>query len=213
MPTVSAPAREWDDYIARDFSFGDGFVDGERVLDVGFGHGEQMQRLVAVGCRALGIECNLQLARDARRAGFPVCCATAERLPFITESMDGVVCKVVLPYTDEAKALAEIARVLRQGGIAGVSYHGLGYSLRYLFTDRSWKRRLYAARVIVNTIVYRALGRRLPGFWGDTIYESARRLRQYYQQAGLELVDEHPSPTFAGAPVFIYHRVRKRERS
>lgn len=209
---IAAQACEWDDYIARDFQFAD-YGPGDRVLDVGFGSGEQMRRLAAAGCRTLGIEYNPQHARRARAAGFAVCCAAAERLPFAADSMDGLVCKVVIPYTDEARAVAEIARVLKTGGTAGVSYHGLGYSLRYLFTDRNWKRRVYGARVVVNTIVYRLTGRRLPGFWGDTVYQSASRLRHYYQQVGLELVEEHPSPTFFGAPVFIYHRLKKINRS
>jgi hypothetical protein len=33
-------------------------------------------------------------------------------------------------------------------------------------------------------------------------------LRRYYQ-AGLEMVDEFKAPRFAGAPVFIYHVMRK----
>jgi len=138
-----------------------------------------------------------------------VCRAAAERLPFASGSFDGLICKVVIPYTDEASAVREIARVLRPGGVAHVSYHGLGYSLRYLFTDPNWKRRVYGARTIANTMVYRASGHRLPGFWGDTIYQSPSRLLAYYRRSGLELIDAHPSGRFAAAPVFIYHTLRR----
>jgi hypothetical protein len=68
---------------------------------------------------------------------------------------------------------------------------------------------LYAARVIVNTLVYRLTGSRLPGFWGDTLFQSERRLRRYYAAAGLELVDQPYSARFGGAPVFIYHELRR----
>jgi SAM-dependent methyltransferase len=204
-----AETCEWLDYIVRDFSFV-AYEPGQRVLDVGFGSGEQMRRLRASGCRPLGVEYDAGLAARGRAQGLDVCRAAAEHLPFATGSLDGLICKVVIPYTDEAKAVAEIARVLRPGAVARVSYHGLGYSLRYLFTDPNWKRRVYAARVIANTIVYRLSGRRLPGFLGDTVYQSTPRLRRYYDRVGLELVDEHPSPVFAGAPVFIYHRLRRR---
>ena len=49
----------------------------------------------------------------------------------------------------------------------------------------------------------------LGGFWGDTLYQSERRLRRYYATHGLELVEARPSPGFAGAPVFIYHVLRR----
>jgi SAM-dependent methyltransferase len=207
MTTVSV-ACEWDGYIATDFAFTD-FAPGARVLDVGFGRGEQMRGLRARGCRAIGIEYDAALAARAASTGLPVCQAQAEQLPMGTATLDGLVCKVVVPYTDEARAVAEIARVLKAGGIARVSYHGLGYSLRYLLTERDWKRRVYGARTIVNTWVYRLTGRRLPGFWGDTIYQSTPRLRRYYRRTGLELVEEHPAGRFARAPVFIYHTLRK----
>jgi SAM-dependent methyltransferase len=205
---TAATTCEWDGYIATDFRFAS-FPAGARVLDVGFGHGEQMKRVADAGGRAFGVEYDGSLATKGHTAGLCVCRAAAERLPFAPASFDGLICKVVMPYTDEARAVREIGRVLRPGGVAQVSYHGLGYSLRYLLTDPNWKRRVYGARTIANTIVYRASGRRLPGFWGDTIYQSPSRLLAYYRRSGLELVDAHPSGRFAGAPVFIYHTLRK----
>ena len=206
--TATALACEWTGYLADDFRFGQ-FPPQALVLDVGFGTAEQMRHLTARGCRSIGIEVDHTLARQAHAIGLSVCRSAAEALPFAGGSFDGVVCKVVLPYTDEARAVAEIARVLKRGGIARVSYHGLGYSLRYLVAPGHWKRRVYAARVIVNTFVYRLSGRRLPGFWGDTIFQSERRLRQYYATAGLELVDRPYSAPFGGAPVFIYHELKR----
>jgi SAM-dependent methyltransferase len=199
---------EWVGYLASDFRFAS-FPAGARVLDVGFGHGEQMKHVAQGGGHAFGVEYDGTLARKGHAAGLRVCRAAAEGLPFATASFDGLICKVVIPYTDEASAVGEIARVLRPGGLAHVSYHGLGYSLRYLLTDPNWKRRVYGARTIANTVVYRASGRRLPGFWGDTIFQSASRLRSYYRRSGLELVAAQPSGRFAGAPVFIYHTLRK----
>jgi len=94
---------------------------------------------------------------------------------------------VVLPYTDERRAIAEIARVLAKGGVAVIYLHGLGYSLRYLLKPEVWKLSIYAARTILNTMIYRLTGRRLPGFLGDTIFQSDRRLRRYYRSVGLTL--------------------------
>lgn len=204
-----APATsEWGDYIAQSYDFAR-FPPGSRVLDVGFGAGEEMRAVRLRGCTVVGIEYDHALAVSGRRGGLWVCRAAAEHLPFASGVFDGVMCKVVIPYTNEAKAVSEIARVLRAGGVGHISYHGLGYSLRYLLTDPNWKRRIYGARTIVNTHVYRLTGRRLPGFWGDTVYQAPGPLLQYYRRAGLQLVAAHPSKRFASAPVFIYHTVRR----
>ncbi len=211
MTVAVAPVCEWAGYIAGDYAFSD-YPPGARVLDVGFGGGEQMRGLVARGCRTIGIDIVPEFVARGRRAGLAVCRAAAERLPFGTAAFDGLICKVVIPYTDEAAAVDEIARVLRDGATARISYHGLGYNLRYLLTERNWKRRVYGARVILNTWVYALTTRRLPRFWGDTLYQSERRLHAYYERAGLELLEPHPSPRFLGAPVFIYHTVRRRPR-
>ena len=208
MTTMSAATCDWVGHIDTGFEFTD-YAPGSRVLDVGFGGGEQMRRLRAAGCHVFGVEYDGRLAARAGATGLAVCRAQAEHLPFADASLDGLVCKVVVPYTDEAKAVAEIGRVLRAGAIARVSYHGLGYSLRYVLTERNWKRRVYGARVIVNTGVYRLTGRRLPGFLGDTLYQSTARLLRYYRAAGLDLIEQRQPSRFAGAPVFIYHTLRK----
>jgi SAM-dependent methyltransferase len=200
----------WGKYVAQRYVFAD-FPPGSLVLDVGFGHGEELRTVLERGSRVVGIEYDRVLAVAGRAAGLTVCRAAAEHLPFRSASFDGVICKVVIPYTDEAKAVAEIARVLRPGGIGRISYHGLGYFLRYLLTDP--KHSIYAARSIVNSQVYRLTGQRLPGFWGDTLYQAGSPLRRYYRRAGLDLIREHPSRHFAGAPVFIYHTVRRTDRA
>jgi SAM-dependent methyltransferase len=209
VTVATLPACEWADYLAHDFAFA-AFPSGARVLDIGFGDGEQLRGLTTAGCRCVGIDLVPDVVSRGRAHGLTVCRAVAERLPFASASFDGVICKVVIPYTSEAVAVAEIGRVLRPGGIARVSYHGLGYYLRYLLTDPDWKRRVYGARTIANSWVYAMAGAMLPGFWGDTLYQSEQRLRRYYDRAGLELVEAQPSPRFAGAPVFIYHSLQRR---
>ena len=200
---------EWDGYVASDYAFTE-FAPGSRVLDVGFGAGGNLSHLGQAGCRVCGVEYDPRLAANGRAKGLPVAQAKAEQLPFRTGSMDGVICKVVVPYTDEAAAVAEIARVLRPGGVARVAFHGLGYSLKYAFTSENWKRRVYGVRTIVNTAVYVLTGRRLPGFVGDTVYQTRRRLQRYYESVGLEVVEDRPTQPFMGAPVFIYQTLRRR---
>jgi SAM-dependent methyltransferase len=206
---AACPADDWSAYVATDYSFSD-FPAGARVLDIGFGRGDEMRAAERNGARAFGIDYDGNRVARGAAAGLRVCRGSADRLPFATACLDGVICKVVVMYTDESRSIAEIARVLRPGGTARIEYHGVGYSLKYLWSDPNWKRRVYAVRTIVNTAIYRVTGARLPGFWGDTLFQTTRHLQQYYQKAGLELVTEHPSPRFAGTPVFIYHTLQKR---
>jgi SAM-dependent methyltransferase len=208
MPVEATSGCEWSEYILDRFSFAQ-FPPGSLVLDIGFGGGEQMARLGRAGNRALGVEVDRWLARRAREKGLSVCVGEAERLPVASASFDGVISKVVIPYTDEARAIAEIARALKPGAAGRVSYHGAGYFLKYLLTGSQWKRRAYGARVLAATWWYALRGTRLPGFLGDSLYQSRRRLAAHYRRAGLELVEDHNSPRFLGFPVFIYHVLRR----
>ena len=198
----------WDPFQERSFRY-DVFPEGARVLDVGFGNAEQMSAAQERGASITGIEYDGALVTTARAQGFDVQQAPAEKLPFPDASFDGIICKVVLPYTDEARAIREWGRVLRPGATALVSYHGAGYYLRYLVQGENWKYRVYGARSLANTWLYRWTGKRLPGFVGDTIYQSESRLRRHYEAAGLVLESRVHGPAFGGFPVFICHTLRR----
>ena len=182
---------------------------GGIVEDVGCGQGSQLSALRQEGCQAVGLELSPHAAHACRTEGHPVTVGAAEKLPFRSESSQGTLCKVVLPYTDERLAIGELARVLVKGGVALIYVHGLGDSLRYLLKPDGPKVSLYGARTIINTIVYRLSGRRPPGFVGDTIFQSDARLRRYYRSVGLATESHVESKRFSGQPVFIAHVVRK----
>ena len=201
---------EWADFIVRDFSYV-AFAPGSRVLDVGCGNGEQLDNLRLMGLDAVGVEADQQLVDALVARGLHAIRGVAEQLPVESQSFDGLVCKVVLPYTDERKAVAEWGRVLRPGGRVRASYHGAGYYLRYLTSGPGLALRAYGARSLINTWWYAATDRRLPGFVGDTVYQSAKRLHEYYRKFGFALERVTPSPTYRGKPVFIYHELRRLE--
>lgn len=184
---------------------------GGVVVDLGFGSGTQLSRLRAAGFRAIGLELMREAARAARQLGHPVLIGKAEQLPFRSQGCHGVLCKVVLPYADERQVIGEVGRVLAPNGVAILTFHGLGYSLRYLIWPDEWRHAVYAAKTILNTLVYRLFGRRLPGPLGDTIHQSTGRMRRYYHAVGLLLEGETPSRRFLGQPVFLGHVVRKTE--
>lgn len=204
MPPARASVDEWRGFSRDDLDYCS-FPAGASVLDVGCGQGHQLRRLRDAGCVPVGIDNNLTALATLRADGFDVLRGQAECLPVADHSVDGIVCKVVLPYTDERAAIDEWARVLRPGGLVRACYHGAGYYLRYAFGSASLARRVYGLRSLVNGWVYGTSGRRLPGFVGDTIYQSGSRLRRYYDALGFRLEEEWISPRFLGSPVFIFH--------
>ena len=102
------------------------FDAGSRILDVGFGDGDDLRSLAARGCTAVGVD--VALAPDSRsvHGAARLLLARAEHLPFRDASFDGAVMKVVLPYTDERVAVREVARVLRPGAVWELTAHGIG---------------------------------------------------------------------------------------
>ncbi|HMQ05052.1 MAG TPA: class I SAM-dependent methyltransferase [Pyrinomonadaceae bacterium] len=114
---------------------------GGLVLDVGCGTGNLMKELARMGYAVSGVEIDAALVEACRDDGLEVREGRAESLPFPDESVDAVVCSVVLPYTDERAAVKEWARVLRSGGVANASCHGLGYGVRYLIGGPGLKTR------------------------------------------------------------------------
>jgi SAM-dependent methyltransferase len=186
-----------------------GFPPGSFVLDVGCGIGHQLQQLLDRGCRGLGTEVDDGCLARARALGRPVVRAPAEALPLKAESVDGVVFRAVLPFTDEAQALAEIARVLRPGGRLEAEYLGVGFGLRDLLLGRTVRQRYYGLRALVNSALMALVGRTLPGKYGDTTYVTPARLARHYARHGLTLLAHTPSPTFLGLPVFIYHSAER----
>ncbi|MGW0226853.1 class I SAM-dependent methyltransferase [Actinopolymorpha singaporensis] len=100
---------------------------GRRVLDVACGSGavagelhlEQYHREGIADPMIVGIDRSrreLEVARERHHA--QVLCADATRLPFTDGSFDAVVCSMGLMVVQPlAEALAEIARVLRPGGM------------------------------------------------------------------------------------------------
>ena len=198
----------WKPYVAVDYNITE-FPKGALVLDVGCGTGGDLKELERQGCIAVGIEPGHESVNSCRRQRLRVIQAIAEQIPLKAASCDGLICNGVLPFTNEPCVLREIRRVLKPEAFGRFCFLGAGYYLRYFLCASSWKFRFYGMRTLVNTWLYIATGRRLPSFLGDTIYQSRKRLRMYYSECGLKLLEDRSAPTFLGFPVLIYHSIQK----
>ena len=91
---------------------------GKDVLEVGCGTGLILERLAWLARRAEGIDLSPGMLELARARGLSVQVADATRLPFADGSFD-VACsfKVLAHVPDLGVALAEMARVVRPGGV------------------------------------------------------------------------------------------------
>jgi SAM-dependent methyltransferase len=94
------------------------------VLDLCCGHGNATRHLVDAGMEVTGLDFSPAMLDRARRhvpeADFVE--GDAADLPFADDRFDAVVCNVGFGHLpDPAAALAEIARVLRPGGVAALT--------------------------------------------------------------------------------------------
>lgn len=175
------------------------------VLDVGCGIGTELIQASGSVRSVIGIEPDPDSAKQAHDRGFPVARAYAEHLPFPTGSFDGIICKGVLAFTLEDQAMREIKRVVKRDCKCYLAFNGSGYYLRY-FLFGSWKQKIYGLRALVNTWWWILTHRRLPGFVGDTVYQSERRLQRYFKSNGFKVISQRKR-SFFGFPVFIYTEV------
>ncbi|HEU4929761.1 MAG TPA: methyltransferase domain-containing protein [Candidatus Krumholzibacteria bacterium] len=104
---------------------------GARILDVGCGTGAVSRAArAAAGPSALIVatDPSLDMLGAARRGGIELVVRSAlPNLPFVPGSFDAVFCAFVLTHVDDPDAaIAEMARVLRDGGRMGASAWAVG---------------------------------------------------------------------------------------
>jgi SAM-dependent methyltransferase len=88
------------------------------VLDIGCGRGGFVKAAGRELPRALGLDNQPQAGRICHDQGVPFVLADAQRLPFLTGSIDVVRAKEIIEHLpDSRQMLSEIKRILRPGGL------------------------------------------------------------------------------------------------
>jgi SAM-dependent methyltransferase len=96
-----------------------------RVLDLGAGTGKLTRQLSARGLDVIAVEPSAGM-REALRGAVPgasVLAGTAERIPLADRCVDAVVVAQAWHWVDPARAVPEVARVLRPGGWLGLLWN------------------------------------------------------------------------------------------
>jgi SAM-dependent methyltransferase len=187
----------------------------ERILDVGCGIGQMLYPFVALkGAFGVGIDPNPEACRMghdfyaeqtlSHRVRFIT--GKGEELPFASASFDVVNCGLALPYMNNARALNEIGRVLRPGGILLLRIHHTRYYLRDLWRGllaRKLLSMVHAGRVLGVGAIYHLTDRQTSTrLLGNETFQTRMLLRRELACRGLSIERERHDTT-SWAPAFI----------
>lgn len=96
-----------------------------RVVDLGAGTGGFSRVLRSLGHEVVAVDPDLRMAAvAAAKPGVSVVAARAEALPVAAGCCDALVVSSAWHWMDPTRALAEVATVLRPGGVFGVVWNG-----------------------------------------------------------------------------------------
>jgi SAM-dependent methyltransferase len=188
----------------------------KRVLDVGCGAGQELLPF-AKDALCVGVDVSPEAAVVGRRIFGEMNRAhrvifvqgTAEALPFHADTFDAVICRLALPYTDNARALAEVARVLRSDGSFLLKIHHARYYLHKLWSGLKVldvMSMIHAARVFVSGLIYHATGKQVrTRLISQETFQTEWMLRRELARCGLsigfEVSDSNPlTPVFLIKP-------------
>ncbi|MDQ4080357.1 MAG: class I SAM-dependent methyltransferase [Gemmatimonadota bacterium] len=153
------------------------------ILDIGMGPGRLLVELERRGWDVSGVDASTAMVMRARqrlpRAAERIIEGEMESLPVSDASFDSVVATGVLEYAEIESAIREIARVLRPGGVAVVSYPNPS-AYYVVWKTHVWYRSIRAAR--------RLLGRPQPRVSQGSHLVTIPRLRALMGEAGLHVV-------------------------
>jgi len=96
-----------------------------RVADVGAGTGKLTRAVAATGAEVVAVDPDAAMLAElaTRTPGVPAFLGTGERMPLPDASVDAVVFGQAWHWVDPEVASAEVARVLRPGGVLGLIWN------------------------------------------------------------------------------------------
>ncbi len=204
---------------ARDAAIVDeiGDLKVERVLDIGCGIGQALYPLaVKKGAFGVGIDISnygLRMGREFYAENVPEAKvafmnARAEALPFESETFDLVNCGLALPYTHNPRALAEVERVLRPGGLFLLKIHHVRYYLQKLSQGLfgvNLLSMIHCGRVLTTGTLYHLSGRQPMTRILNETFQTRWMLKRELKRSGM-FIDSERADTNPAAPFFYIRK-------
>lgn len=163
------------------------------ILDIGCGIGQTMVALDCLDRQCIGVDVDpvaIGYGQEHYGAQIEFHCSDANELPVAAESVDLVISRVALPYTNIPKAIQEIRRVLKPGGRAWLTLHSQAMVRGWLLDDlkdRHFKSVLQRTYVLLNGVLFRGTGKVLPYLNGQ--YESWQNVHAFARWLGRQGFD------------------------
>jgi ubiquinone/menaquinone biosynthesis C-methylase UbiE len=187
----------------------------DRVLDLGCGPGQDLiPFLKHSDSVCVGIDIGEELGKVAvpyfRERGFAGRALFVRggggALPFADQSFDIVLCRVALPYMDNRKTIAEVARVMTPGATFLLTTHAPPFYFAMIaerLKTLDVKQLAYPALCLLAGTWHSLTGKQLSGgIWeGKEIFQTRGFLSRELRRNGLKIVGELPdtnrqSPSF-----------------
>ncbi len=178
----------------------------ENVLDVGCGAGQELYQFVEKkNAFCVGVDVAEELGkigngffRDLNaenKVAFSR--SIGSELPFKDESFDVVICRVALPYMDNRKTIAEIARVLRPEGIFFLKTHAPAFyfgMLKRRMKSFDLKQYAYPLICLAGGAFHDLTGRQLRnGIWkGKEVFQTKGFLKREFAKNHLKITGYLP---------------------
>ena len=188
----------------------------QRVLDVGCGAGQELLPFLEKSeAFCVGIDVAGELGKVtgnffagkgfSERANFAR--SKGEDLPFAGESFDVVLCRVALPYMNNRRTIAEIARILKPGGVFLLKIHAPPFYLgmiRERLPKLSLKQIAYPLICLTGSAWHLLTGKQLQkGFWkGKEVFQTRGFLRRECEKNGLR-IERELADTNIQTPSFV----------
>src|SRR3989442_14619369 len=176
----------------------------KQALDVGCGAGQELLPFIREGAFGVGLDISPEVGRVGRELfaahGYGESVVfmrgAGEALPFASCAFDLVICRLVLPYTDNARTLKEFSRVLRPGGALLLKIHHASYYLhefRKSLTTTQFLHLIYTARVLLAGATYHLTGKQPRGrFPSSETFQTVWLLKREIERAGLTIQSRMP---------------------
>lgn len=176
-------------------------IEIKRVLDIGCGAGQELLPFIERrNAFCVGIDIADSLGQvteavfksndDAQRVAFSR--ADGASLPFADASFDVVLCQVALPYMNNRQTIAEVARVLRPGGVFLLKIHAPAFYLGMLperIKTLNPKQIAYPLICLAGSLWHSLTGKQPEkGFWqGKEIFQTQSFLKKEFSKNDLRI--------------------------